>query len=126
MKLNRLLFSFLLLAAGTARADNLTWTGAVNNEWNTTDANWSGDDTVYADGDDVLFDGTSGEVTNIVNRSPNSTTVDSDNKVSWNQIPIPESTAGNVTITPGASFSRVSVEIPVSGPNGFARLVVSE
>lgn len=83
MKLNRLLFTSALLAAGTALAGSLSWTGASSNEWNTTDANWTGDGTVYADGDAVLFDGTSGEITNIVSRSPNSTTVDSNSKVTF-------------------------------------------
>jgi autotransporter-associated beta strand protein len=71
------------LLGASAQADNLTWTGAVNNLWNTTDANWSGDDTVYADGDTVLFNSTSGEITGIVSRSPASTTVTSNNKVTF-------------------------------------------
>lgn len=65
------------------RADNITWTGAANNFWNTTDANWTGDDTVYADGDAVLFNGTSGEIAGIVSRSPAATTVTSGNKVTF-------------------------------------------
>ena len=72
-----------IFSVARAQADNLTWTGAVNNSWNTTSANWSGDDTVYADGDTVLFSGTSGEITGIVSRSPASTTVTSNNKVTF-------------------------------------------
>ena len=66
-----------------AQADNLTWTGATNNSWDTTSSNWTGDDTVYATGDTVLFSGTSGEITGIVSRSPASTTVTSNNKVTF-------------------------------------------
>jgi alpha-galactosidase len=82
-RLTLLLLSAACLIASPAHADNLTWTGAVNNSWNTTDANWSGDDTVFATGDDVLFNGTSGEITGIVSRSPASTTVTSNNKITF-------------------------------------------
>jgi alpha-galactosidase len=77
------LLAAAIFSVARAEADNLTWTGAVNNSWNTTSANWSGDDTVYADGDTVLFSGTSGEITGIVSRSPASTTVTSNNKVTF-------------------------------------------
>ena len=83
-KSSSLLLASACLCSGTLLADSITWTGTVNTEWNTTDANWTGDDTLYADGDDVLFDSTaSGEITNVVERSPNSTTVDSPNKVTF-------------------------------------------
>jgi alpha-galactosidase len=77
------LFAAASLLGGPAHADNLTWTGALNNSWNTLDANWSGDDTVFADGDGVLFNGTSGVITGIVSRSPAATTVTSGNKVTF-------------------------------------------
>lgn len=85
---NRSAFKRAVLAAtfllpSLAQADNLTWTGATNNSWNTTSANWSGDDTVFANGDAVLFNGTSGVITEIVSRSPASTTVTSNNKLTF-------------------------------------------
>jgi len=73
-----------LLASSAGLAGDLTWTGAANNFWNTSDINWSGDATVYSDGDNVLFDSpTSGEITGIVSRSPGRTEVDSPNKVTF-------------------------------------------
>jgi alpha-galactosidase len=78
-----ILLSTAFLLCQVARADNLTWTGAANNSWDTTSANWTGDDTVYADGDSVLFSGTNGTISNVVSRSPGGTTVTSDNKVTF-------------------------------------------
>ncbi|MBN2218551.1 MAG: autotransporter-associated beta strand repeat-containing protein [Pirellulales bacterium] len=46
------------LLANNAGADVITWTGASSNDWDTSSANWTGDDSVYADGDDVTFDDT--------------------------------------------------------------------
>jgi hypothetical protein len=48
------------------------------------------------------------------------------NFVIWTEVPIPPTTSGSVTITPGVDTDRVSVAIPVSGTNGFARLRVTE
>jgi len=48
----------LALASTPAHADTISWAGTdVTNPtfWDTTTPNWSGDDTVYADGDDVTF-----------------------------------------------------------------------
>jgi hypothetical protein len=82
-KITRFIVAATLAFGAGAHADNLTWTGAVNNSWNTTDANWSGDDTVFTDGDAILFNGTSGTITSVVSRSPASTTVTSNNKVTF-------------------------------------------
>jgi hypothetical protein len=46
--------------------------------------------------------------------------------VVWTQVMIPEASAGSVTITPGVNTDHVSVAIPVSGTNGFARLLVTD
>ncbi len=75
---------FVFSTGASLFADSIIWTGTASNLWNTTDVNWTGGDTVYSDGDDVLFDNTAaGETTGIVSRSPNSTTVDSNNKVTF-------------------------------------------
>lgn len=74
--------------APLASAGTLTWTGAVSNVWNTTDANWTGDALVYTsqdtvsnahDGDDVIFTDNFTGPTNITmttadNLNPNSIT----------------------------------------------------
>jgi Carbohydrate esterase, sialic acid-specific acetylesterase len=44
----------------------------------------------------------------------------------WTQLPIPEQSAGAVTITPGSSSDRVEVIIPSPGAKGFVRLKVSQ
>jgi hypothetical protein len=46
--------------------------------------------------------------------------------VVWTQVAIPPTSLESVTITPGVETDQVSVVIPVSGSNGFARLVASE
>ena len=48
------------------------------------------------------------------------------NLVDWTRVPIPETSAGTVTITPGVNTDQVSVAIPIVGSSGFARLVVIE
>jgi hypothetical protein len=44
----------------------------------------------------------------------------------WTEVPVPASSAGPVTITPGTPFDHVTVVIPVLGASAFARLKVSE
>lgn len=67
------------LLAQTASAANLTWNNAAaTGEWNTTDANWTGDSTIFTNGgvDDVTFNGTApGTITIAANMNPASTTV---------------------------------------------------
>ncbi len=41
-------------------ADDLIWSGAVNNNWDYATANWSGDDTIFENGDNVTFNNTAG------------------------------------------------------------------
>ncbi|MFK7910538.1 MAG: hypothetical protein AB8F34_08035, partial [Akkermansiaceae bacterium] len=79
-----LILTTVLSTSTSLVADSVSWTGSINNLWDTTSANWSGDDTIYTDGDDVLFGNTvSGEITGIVSRSPNLTTVDSNSKITF-------------------------------------------
>ncbi len=47
----------LLAAVGAQAATTNTWTGASNNNWDTTTLNWSGG-SAYTDGDTVRFDET--------------------------------------------------------------------
>lgn len=65
------------LASGTVRAATLTWTGAVDGNWDAATANWSGGSGIFVDGvDDVIFDNAAGGTINISpNMSPLSTTV---------------------------------------------------
>jgi hypothetical protein len=44
----------------------------------------------------------------------------------WTQVPIPATSAGIVTVTPGSPKDRVSVALPNLGESGFVRLRVSE
>ena len=39
----------------------------------------------------------------------------------WFEVLIPETSAGNVTVTPGSGTDRVRVTIPASGSGGFVR-----
>jgi len=107
-----------MLAVAPALADSITWTGSVNNLWNTTDANWTGDDTIYTDGDDVLFDGTAaGEITEIVSRSPNSTTVDSNDKVTFATGIMGDSKpVGGPSILTGALIKNGTGELELGDP----------
>jgi len=54
---NQVRVPFLTVAAvpGAATGDNLTWTGSDGDAWNTTDPNFTGDDTVFAAGDNVTI-----------------------------------------------------------------------
>ncbi len=65
--------------AGRALADTITWNvgGGTGGAWDTTSTNWTGDDTVYADGDAVTFDNTGGggSINLTASRAPLSTTV---------------------------------------------------
>ncbi len=115
--LKRAMLAAAFLLPCLAKADNLTWTGATNNLWNTTDANWSGDDTVFADGDAVLFSGTSGVITEIVSRSPASTTVTSDNKVTFaTGIMGDTKPIGGPSILTGALVKNGSGELELGDP----------
>jgi len=80
--LNRFMFVLLLSVpavfwASPVQAAALTWTGAVNGNWDATTANWSGGTGVFVDGvDDVIFNNAAGgTITISANMSPNSTTV---------------------------------------------------
>jgi len=68
-----------MLIAGNAQAANLTWVGDdFANDWDTTSSNWTGDATVYTDGDHVTFDdtgSTSSDVNLTTNLLPGSVTV---------------------------------------------------
>ncbi len=44
----------------------------------------------------------------------------------WTSVPIPATSAGTVTITPGSPSDHVSVSIPALGTPCFARLKVNE
>ena len=77
------MLAFALAASASARAGDITWTGSASNLWNTTDANWSGSATTFTNGDNVLFSGTTGTITGIVSRSPGSTVVTSNNKITF-------------------------------------------
>lgn len=67
----------LLIAAAAAAQDNLTW-NTSSGSWDTTTANWTGDDTIFANGDNVSFNNPSGgTITVTQGMSPTSTTVDS-------------------------------------------------
>ena len=44
----------------------------------------------------------------------------------WTEVPVPLTSAGTVTITPGSPSDHVSVAIPDLGEAGFARLKVTE
>ncbi|MCC5828306.1 MAG: PEP-CTERM sorting domain-containing protein [Phycisphaeraceae bacterium] len=52
-------FGILALSLGvsTAHAATIEWTGAISDVWDTTTANWTGDATTYAEGDDVTITG---------------------------------------------------------------------
>lgn len=45
----------LLAGISTLDAADLTWTGAVNANWNTTTANWTGGASAFTNGDNVSF-----------------------------------------------------------------------
>ncbi len=81
--LSRLILAGALIAGATAYAGDITWTGSASNVWNTTDANWAGSSTTFANGDNVLFSGTNGTITGIVSRSPGSTVVTSNSKITF-------------------------------------------
>lgn len=54
---NNVRVPYLTVAAvpGAATGDDLTWAGSDGDAWNTTDANFTGDDTVFAAGDNVTI-----------------------------------------------------------------------
>jgi autotransporter-associated beta strand protein len=73
----------LAIGQGLARAGTITWTGAVDANWDTSTANWSGTATVYADGDQVTLDDTASGTTTVTvvgGVSPGSTTVNNSTK----------------------------------------------
>jgi fibronectin-binding autotransporter adhesin len=47
-----------LIVTAVTNTNLITWTGAVNNQWNTTTANWTGGATTFANGKTVTFDTT--------------------------------------------------------------------
>ena len=50
----------LALGASSAQALNVTWTGAIDNNWDTSTANWTGDSPTYTEGDNVTFNNIAG------------------------------------------------------------------
>ena len=78
MKSSRVLLSFLLLAASVSAA-SITWDQPnANNNWNVTDANWTGGAT-FVNGDSVTFNSATGEtvLVDAAGVAPASTTVSS-------------------------------------------------
>lgn len=114
MKSSRVLLSFLLLAASVSAA-SITWDQPnANNNWNTTDANWTGGAT-FVNGDSVTFNSATGE-TVLVDASgvaPVSTSVSSAGN--WTFAigsisgTLDKSGAGTLTLSSANGFSSVSV-----------------
>ena len=50
-----ILVLLVFLVASHLVADSIRWTGSVDGNWDTTTANWTGDDTTFEKGDDVTF-----------------------------------------------------------------------
>ncbi len=74
--------SVVLRVAANTALTNLTWKGAVNGTWNTSDANWfNGNNTTYAEGAQVTFDDTASLFT-ITNGTASPGTVSFANNVS--------------------------------------------
>ena len=48
------------------------------------------------------------------------------NLTGWTAVPIPATSLGNVTITPGNSSSHISVTLPALGAKGFVRLKITQ
>jgi fibronectin-binding autotransporter adhesin len=62
---------------------NLTWVGGVSANWDLTTANWAGDATVFAPGDNVTFNDTgsaANQIEFVLNVSPGSITVSNNTK----------------------------------------------
>ena len=77
MKASRLSAFFAPLFATSLHAAPITWNQAnANNNWNTTDANWTGGAT-YVNGDDAIFNAATGETVTVAagGVTPTSTTI---------------------------------------------------
>lgn len=58
-------FALITLFSATLTAQTVTWdVGNLNNNWNTTDANWGGGD-IYSDGDIAVFSDATGETVTV-------------------------------------------------------------
>src|SRR5690606_6534464 len=69
---------------GDLRADVISWNVAGGGNWDFVSPNWTGDDTVYADGDAVTFNNAAGGLVHIgSNVAPASTTVDAPNGTTY-------------------------------------------
>ena len=44
-----------LVASPLSFADSIRWKGTVDGNWDTTTANWTGDNTTFEQGDDATF-----------------------------------------------------------------------
>jgi autotransporter-associated beta strand protein len=114
MKTPHSLLVFLALSA-SAFAGTVTWNLAdANNNWNTTDLNWTGG-VSFATGDDAVFNAATGE-TVLVDAggvAPTSTTVASAGAWTFFGGPISgslsKSGSGTLTLSSANSFSSVSV-----------------
>ena len=71
------------LVVSGAVVHNLTWVGGVNANWDQTTANWAGDATVFAPGDNVTFNdtgSTASPIDFVLNVAPGSITVSNTTK----------------------------------------------
>lgn len=114
MKSSLRLLTFLSLAA-SAHAVSVTWdTVNANNNWNTTDLNWTGG-VAFANGNDAVFDSATGETVLIDagGVAPASTSVSSAGNWTFAIGPISgtlaKSGAGTLTLSNSNSFSSSSL-----------------
>jgi autotransporter-associated beta strand protein len=108
-----LVLAILWLIPNAAQAA-ITWAGTVNNTWDNTTANWTGDSTTFTDDNsvNVIFDKAAGGTISIsANMSPLSTTVNSSGTYTFNGGPIDsgsfiKSGTGTLDLTGANTFSN--------------------
>lgn len=115
MKLSLNLFLFLSAASALVHAGTVTWNVTdTNNNWNTTDLNWTGG-VAFTNADDAVFDAATGETVLIDagGVAPTSTSVSSAGNWTFAIGPISgtlaKSGAGTLTLSNSNSFSSSSL-----------------
>ncbi|MFD0892879.1 autotransporter-associated beta strand repeat-containing protein [Luteolibacter ambystomatis] len=116
MKPSRLFFCFLL-SASPSMAASVTWNEAgPTNNWNTTDANWTGGASVFTNGDSATFGAATGETVTVdaAGVTPASTAITGNGSYTLSGGSILGGTlakggTGTLTLSAANSFSSVGI-----------------
>ena len=114
--------AFLAVSAFSAQAAVQTWDGAVNGDWNTTDANFTG--SAWTNGNSATFGGTAGSTVtiNTAGISATGVTFDVNNdtiaRTGSNTLTLSQTSGSNINLITVGSGLTATINAPIAGTGG--------